>query len=425
VKDDDHDREHLNSDVVSGAAAVRCSGSSSSLWEQLRAVDPMCASWYHPNDVRRIQRCLDLWHDKKVLPSVLRLEVQPAEKLRYGPGRTALLWVDTDSMPWLDARLNARVDRMLERGLLSEVQEQLLQGSWAAGGLDENALRAAPGDRCQHPLRGVRGSGGGTIWSAIGFKELAPCCMAGTSGSSAGELRQALELMKANTRRYARQQRQWIRNRFLKRYAPLFADSAQGIHDGAAAVVLRVCMEQLTTTATGGDNRHGTAPPVTSLPTTEEGARTTARNLGATAAALSTALVAVTEASDRLPLHVKVVAFPMSSRAGPGGLRHKKGGEEGTFAEPTAGRQEEEEEEDCEKEEGDSQQAALAAPPRRLGVPPLSRRCELCDFVVTNAEELWQAHIESRRHRGAVKHHRLVEQQRQLGREIPPKKRQR
>eukprot|EP01062_Namystynia_karyoxenos_P023985 TRINITY_DN19306_c0_g1_i1.p1 TRINITY_DN19306_c0_g1~~TRINITY_DN19306_c0_g1_i1.p1 ORF type:complete len:572 (+),score=167.01 TRINITY_DN19306_c0_g1_i1:75-1718(+) len=158
----------------------------------LRAADPAMAQRLHPNDSRRVRRSLTVWLQEGAPHSAI-IAAQRREQLRFPPPlRNVLLWVDCGREA-LNPRLDGRVDKMLKRGLLEE----------ARGFLAE--LRAAHGESWEPDGKGLLG--------AIGWKELVPHLRGEES------LDEGLERMKQNTRRYAKQQQQWVRNRFCNRDA--------------------------------------------------------------------------------------------------------------------------------------------------------------------------------------------------------------
>ena len=378
------------------------------LWERLAAVDPVCASWYHPHDTRRIERCLAIFRDTGgIKPSTMRLEMQGREQLRYGRHRTMVVWIDADSVSWLDGRLNARVDKMVQRGLLAEVQAFA-----AAAGVDSVGAMSCREDGGRTDEEGDnddkkydasdddgRRLRPGTICEAIGFKELAHCFAAPTSsfhrsqgippsGGVAGEaaVMDALEVMKSNTRRYARQQRQWIRNRFVKKYgASLFE---------YPAMMVRVCVDKLPAAArsasTSGDSSSPSASPLLSL---------LDRILSAFIAA---ATMSFSREEDQQANQFDAKSW-RTTRAG------------GDADEALA----------VELLSVGARGDGCDGPADRVAKPPSTRRCDDCGITVVGGEVQWQAHVGSKQHRGEVKHKALVEAQRLLGRELPPRKRQR
>jgi tRNA dimethylallyltransferase len=145
-----------------------------SLWARLRAIDPEAAETIHPADLIRLTRALELYELTGELPSVHRRRHDHRRvPLRY---RARFIGLAPDREE-LDRRIDARVDAMIAAGLVDEVR----------------ALRAAG---YTPPLRSQR---------AIGYAEL--------HRHLDGELTlgEALNLIKRNSRRYARRQLGWYR----------------------------------------------------------------------------------------------------------------------------------------------------------------------------------------------------------------------
>ena len=142
------------------------------LYERLANVDPEYAAVIQENDLRRIVRALE----------VHELTGEPLSKLhREHRSETESLDAVLVAPEWprneLYARIDARVDAMLDHGLLDEVQALLDNGY----GADIDRLRS------------------------LGYREMA----AHLRGEST--LDEATELMKRYTRRYAKRQLTWFR----------------------------------------------------------------------------------------------------------------------------------------------------------------------------------------------------------------------
>ena len=143
------------------------------LMDRLRAVDPESAERIHPSNQKRVIRALEIYLESGKTMTQHNLETQQRPP-KYEP-----LWIGLDyvNREALYARINRRVDLMVEQGLLEELQRLLAQG------IPENA----------------------TSMQAIGYKEL--------MGYIRGEcsLEEAKELLKQSSRRYAKRQRTWFR----------------------------------------------------------------------------------------------------------------------------------------------------------------------------------------------------------------------
>lgn len=90
------------------------------LHDRLREVDPKRAQEIHPNNVRRVIRALEIYEITGQPPSELQAkEAPPYDVLQIGL---------TLSKSALAERIEARVDRMLEAGLVEEVQSLMQAG---------------------------------------------------------------------------------------------------------------------------------------------------------------------------------------------------------------------------------------------------------------------------------------------------------
>ena len=144
-----------------------------SLYAELQTVDPETADRLHPNDAKRILRALEVWYETGETISAHDRRTKDLPP-RYEAAVLALTYKDRAA---LYARIDRRVDRMMEQGLAEEVRALLDRG-------------VPPG--C-------------TAMQAIGYKELAPVILSG------GELTAAAEEIKLRSRQYAKRQLTWFR----------------------------------------------------------------------------------------------------------------------------------------------------------------------------------------------------------------------
>lgn len=142
------------------------------LHEKLKEVDSQSAEKFHPNDLRRIVRALEYFALTKEKISQQEERTKSADKLYH-----ALIIGLNRPRPLLYERIDQRVDLMLEMGLLEEIEDLREQGLQA---------QSTPGQ-------------------ALGYKEFFPYF----SGQST--LEDCLELLKRNSRRYAKRQLTWFR----------------------------------------------------------------------------------------------------------------------------------------------------------------------------------------------------------------------
>lgn len=143
------------------------------LYEQLGAVDPDSLTKIHLNDTKRIIRALEVYHVTKKPFSQSASGIDKST-LRYQTVYLAL----TMNREQLYQRINERVDQMLKEGWLDEVKELL------ANGADKKAL----------------------AMQGLGYRQLA----AYLSGDYS--LERAVELIKRDTRHFAKRQLTWFRH---------------------------------------------------------------------------------------------------------------------------------------------------------------------------------------------------------------------
>jgi tRNA dimethylallyltransferase len=141
------------------------------LYERLKAVDPKAAEKIHPHDFRRLIRALEVY-------LLTRKPISELQRGRQGirgtwPHRIFLL---ERTRPDLYARIHARVDTMIAGGLVEEVRE-----------LSKKKLSLTAG-------------------VALGIREIQNYL----SGNLT--LEEAKELLKKNTRHYAKRQLSWFRH---------------------------------------------------------------------------------------------------------------------------------------------------------------------------------------------------------------------
>lgn len=181
---------------------------SEKLWNILEKTDSKSAHLFHPHDKRRIIRSLQIIQENRknysdILETVNKSSEDGKSSLG-GPlrfGSTCVLWLHCDN-EMLDKILNDRVDQMLNKGLLAELEN-----------FHEDYNR-------QRILEGKKPEYDKGIFQTIGFKEFHDYFMLDADVKSTEEgnkiLRKSIEEMKLSTRRYARRQLKWIRRRFLQ-----------------------------------------------------------------------------------------------------------------------------------------------------------------------------------------------------------------
>lgn len=184
--------------------------STEDMLQMLREVDPTMADRWHPKDRRKIRRSLEIYlmlgkRASDVYKEQLgRKTFQNADDTDEGGedlSSTLFFWVHAESSV-LKKRLDDRVHKMLENGMLDEIKsmDQFLQ--------PQSSLTGQTIDR-------TRG-----IWVSIGYKEFEPYLQALKSPTTTeASLKSALDLSveqtQAATRQYAKRQQRWIRLKLL------------------------------------------------------------------------------------------------------------------------------------------------------------------------------------------------------------------
>ncbi|XP_054855843.1 tRNA dimethylallyltransferase [Eublepharis macularius] len=178
------------------------------LHRRLTQVDPEMAGKLHPHDKRKVARSLQVYEETGFTHSELLQKQQQEEGggplgggLKYP--NPCILWLYAEQAV-LDERLDARVDAMLAAGLLEELRD-----------FHRRYNQEKMAESCQDYQHG--------IFQSIGFKEFHEFLI--TEGKCSEEqstqlLNKGIEALKLVTRRYARKQNKWVKNRFLRRPGP-------------------------------------------------------------------------------------------------------------------------------------------------------------------------------------------------------------
>jgi len=142
-----------------------------SVYEELKRVDPEAAARIHPNDEQRIVRALEVYEiSGKPMSTFFREKPRPAS--------FEGIWIGLErERDELYRRIDERVDQMFAQGLVDEVRD-LLQRGYSP---ELNALRT------------------------VGYREVVDYLQGKIS------LERAIELVKRNSRRYAKRQLTWFR----------------------------------------------------------------------------------------------------------------------------------------------------------------------------------------------------------------------
>uniref|UniRef100_A0A8D1N237 tRNA dimethylallyltransferase n=1 Tax=Sus scrofa TaxID=9823 RepID=A0A8D1N237_PIG len=176
------------------------------LHKRLSQVDPEMAAKLHPHDKRKVARSLQVFEETGISHSEF-LHRQHAEE-GGGPlggplkfPNPCILWLNAEQT---DERLDKRVDNMLAAGLLDELRD--FHRRYNEKKVAENSQDYQHG-----------------IFQSIGFKEFHQYLI--TEGKCTPEtsnqlLKKGIEALKQVTKRYARKQNRWVKNRFLSRPGP-------------------------------------------------------------------------------------------------------------------------------------------------------------------------------------------------------------
>jgi len=180
--------------------------SSQELHEKLKKLDPAMAKRLHPNNKRKILRSLEVLHHKGIkLSDILAAQVEAGGSTSGGGLRydnVFVLWLQCDQQV-LDKRLDERVEKMIDQGLLEEL-------------LNFHKLYNKERIKDNREADYTKG-----IFQSIGFKEFHSYLLLSEEERTTKEgqkiYRESLERLKLVTRRYARKQSKWTVNRFLGR----------------------------------------------------------------------------------------------------------------------------------------------------------------------------------------------------------------
>ncbi|MBU5267717.1 tRNA (adenosine(37)-N6)-dimethylallyltransferase MiaA [Virgibacillus proomii] len=141
------------------------------LYKRLQEIDPKQAAKIHPNNYRRVVRALEIYETTGKRMSDFQQQVKES------PFDVKLIGLEMQRDE-LYKRINHRVDMMMERGLINEVKKLYQKGY-----THEQSMQA------------------------IGYKEFIPYFKGEKT------LKKAVETLKQNSRRYAKRQYTWFRNK--------------------------------------------------------------------------------------------------------------------------------------------------------------------------------------------------------------------
>jgi tRNA dimethylallyltransferase len=170
---------------------------------KLREVDPVMADKWHPNDARKIRTSLEIYFATGRPASDIYAEQRRQKESKWASqdrihdhslGDILLFWLYAQREV-LHERLDQRVNKMMQKGLLSETAEVY----------DYLQRRVAAGETVD------RSKG---IWQSIGFRQFEPYLTAlkeSPDSPQLDKLKQAgIEDTKSATRQYAKYQVRWV-----------------------------------------------------------------------------------------------------------------------------------------------------------------------------------------------------------------------
>ncbi|WP_369403418.1 tRNA (adenosine(37)-N6)-dimethylallyltransferase MiaA [Gracilibacillus boraciitolerans] len=158
------------------------------VYNRLKRVDPIQADKVHPNNLRRVIRALEIYdRTGKTMTDYQRTQ-QSDSKYDF-----RIIGLEMNRK-LLYERINKRVDQMIENGLIEEVNHYYQKGL-----ADSQALRG------------------------IGYKEIIPYLQGEQS------LEMTVELLKRNSRRFAKRQYTWFKNKMPVEWYPITEDNQEQV----------------------------------------------------------------------------------------------------------------------------------------------------------------------------------------------------
>ncbi|KAF9489825.1 tRNA isopentenyltransferase [Pleurotus eryngii] len=165
-----------------------------SLHKLLSRLDPEMAMRWHWRDTRKVLRNIEIVRETGRIPSLIAGEQSKERvKARY---RALCYWLYAEP-DVLNPRLDARIDEMIETGLLNEIKE--MRRIATAGSNDDTSNRDT-----DYTLG---------LYQAIGYKEFHEYLT--TQDPSDRLFHESVDSMKHSTRKYAKRQISWLRNKLL------------------------------------------------------------------------------------------------------------------------------------------------------------------------------------------------------------------
>ncbi len=188
------DKDYINE----RAEAVKTQDDAHCIWEKLSAVDPQSAEKIHENNIKRVLRALEIYEKS----GKTKTYFDKLSKEKAPPVKVGLITLDFHLRELLYGRVNARVEAMINEGLVDECRRLFDDGLFG---------------------------GDFTAAQAIGYKEL------GEYISGKCTLEEAKERLKLATRHYAKRQLTWFKHE--RDAYRLYLDSEDGVIRSASEIL--------------------------------------------------------------------------------------------------------------------------------------------------------------------------------------------
>ncbi len=163
IKSDPQIRKKIEAEIAAKGNEV--------VFERLKQCDPETATELHPNNTVRVIRALEVFE----ITGRKLSEFKAESRLEPSPYESVIFGLNYSDRQKLYDRINLRVDKMIENGLIEEAREVFEAGEMK------------------------------TAANAIGFKEIIPYF------ENKADLNECVDKIKQETRRYAKRQLTWFR----------------------------------------------------------------------------------------------------------------------------------------------------------------------------------------------------------------------
>ncbi|ODV94195.1 hypothetical protein PACTADRAFT_51074 [Pachysolen tannophilus NRRL Y-2460] len=211
ILEEDDEMRNLEKKLTREELNILNDSSPAELYSYLQKIDPIVSEKFHPNDSRRIKRCIEIFFLTKKRASDYYDEQAANKKFESSLNFNTLIFWLWSEQSVLAKRLDDRVDKMLAEGGIDEINELYRYYS---------SLKVKPD--CEHG-----------VFQVIGFKEFLPWL---DSNSLQDDLfKKSIMDMKTRTRRYAKRQVKWIKNSLAR---DLASESLHNFSNGGKIYVL-------------------------------------------------------------------------------------------------------------------------------------------------------------------------------------------